>query len=109
MAKRRPTSRKATKKPARKPARKAARKAVRKSAAKRPAVRAVSPVLSLKQLRADLDLAVAGLARQVESRGPSAKLSNTQTILARWASEIDDICDSGQQEICGPTMDIPLN
>ena len=105
MSKRRPTSRKATKKPARK----AARKVVRKSAAKRPAARAVSPVLSLKQLRADLDLAVAGLARQVESRGPSAKLSNTQTILARWASEIDDICDSGEQEICGPTMDIPLN
>jgi hypothetical protein len=30
-------------------------------------------------------------------------------LLARWASDIDDICDPDEQDICGPTMDIPLN
>ena len=103
MAKRRPTSRKAAKKPA--------RKVAKKSARKKTVARAAAPsgVLSLKRLRSDLDLAVASLSRQVENRGPSAKLSNAQSMFARWAAEIDDLCDPNEQAICGPTMDIPLH
>lgn len=105
MAKRRPKSRKAVRKPTRG---KAPRKAVRRKAAVARAG-AAARVLSLKQLRADLDLAVASLSRRVVGPGqPAAKLSEAQTVLTRWASEIDDLCDPDMQELCGPTMDLPL-
>jgi hypothetical protein len=105
VTKSRPKSRKAARKPSRT---KSTRKAVRRKA---PAARAgaAARVLSLRRLRADLDLAVRSLSRRVESRGePSAKLSEAQTVLTRWASEIDNLCDPDMQELCGPTMDIPL-
>jgi hypothetical protein len=88
----------------------AAKRTSRKASAPRRATPSAGRVLDLKQLRRDLDRAVAGLSRRVERAGePSAKISEAQTLLTRWAAEIDDICDPDEQEICGPTMAIPLN
>lgn len=65
--------------------------------------------LPLKQLRQELDLAVAKLSRRVEVTGqPSAKVSRAIAVFTRWASEIDDLCDRGTGDFCGPTMD-PLS
>lgn len=88
-----------------------AKKTTRRTArSPKRAAPAPSRVLDLKRLRRELDLAVSVLSRRVEkSDGPSAKLTEAQTLLARWASDIDDICDPDEQDICGPTMDIPLN
>lgn len=94
------------------------RKGARKSASsKRPATRRKAAStreprrprksLPLKQLRADLDLAIATLSRRVEVPGaPSGKVSQAITIFTRWAADIDAICgDSAAASFCGPSMD----
>ena len=94
------------------------RKAVRKSGrSKRPttrravaSVRAAAPGprrnLPLKDLRVELDRAVAKLSRRVEVTGePSARVSQAITVFTRWAADIDEICDDPNNEFCGPTMD----
>lgn len=61
--------------------------------------------LDLKRLRRELDLAVASLSRRVEvPGGPSAKVSEAQTFLTRWAGEIDLLCDPDDQLLCGSSM-----
>ena len=94
----------------RKTARRAARPARRRKAVRpRAAAAAARPSLPLRQLRQDLDLAVAKLSRRVEVTGqPSAKVSRAITVFTRWASEIDDLCDRASGDFCGPTMD-PLS
>jgi hypothetical protein len=89
----------------------AVKRTSRKTArAARPTAAAAPTVLSLKRLRRELDLAVSALSRRVDRPGgPSAKVSAAQTVLTRWAAEIDDMCDPDEQELCGPTMDLPLN
>jgi hypothetical protein len=91
-------------------------KGTRKSAGKRK----VSPkrakpqgpaVLDLKRLRREIDMAVSALSRRVAMRAqPSADLDEAQTMLTRWASEIDNnLCADEGDGPCGPTMLIPLS
>lgn len=100
MAKR-PRSRKTT--------RRAVRTArARKGAGRRTAARAAGPRpnLPLRQLRLELDLAVAKLSRRVEETGqPSAKVARAINVFARWATEIDAMCNDASGSFCGPTMD----
>lgn len=95
----------------RKTSRSRAVKRTSRKTARAPRPTAAAPnVLSLKRLRRELDLAVSALSRRVERPGgPSAKVSEAQSILTRWAADIDDLCDPDEQELCGPTMDLPLN
>jgi hypothetical protein len=85
-----------------------AKKSARRKAAPR---RGAGPrVLNLRKLQEDLRRAVNNLSSRASlSAAASAKTSDTQARLQRWAAEIDDICTPDEQEICGPTMDIPLN
>jgi hypothetical protein len=97
----RPRSRKTTRRPAR-----ATR--ARKRAGRRTAARAEGPRrnLPLRQLRLELDLAVAKLSRRVEETGqPSAKVSSAINVFTRWATEIDAMCNDASGSFCGPTMD----
>ena len=70
--------------------------------------------LDFKMLRRDIDKAIAVIARRLVRVGqPSAKLSETQTVLTRWANDIDQIiCDPNAipgDEPCGPTMLLDLS
>ena len=60
--------------------------------------------LDLGKLRGQLKKAVDGL----ETRGDSASVAEARVRLTRWMSDIDDFCTEEMQEICGPTMAIPL-
>ncbi len=69
-------------------------------------------VLDLKRLRREIDMAVSALSRRVAMRAqPSANLDEAQTMLTRWASEIDNnLCDPNEVDgPCGPTMLILLS
>ena len=95
-----------------------ARKPVkRKAAAKKPsrkaptrALAAGAPTsLNLKVLREHIALAVGALSRKVGSTpAVEAKLDDTRRRLSQWMTDIDDICSPEEQEICGPTMDLPI-
>ena len=66
--------------------------------------------LDLRALRGDLEKAVAVLGRRTGlERAASDKVVAAQTIMTRWMTEIDEICEPEDQEICGPTMWIPLS
>lgn len=66
-------------------------------------------VLDLKALRRDIERAVAVLAsRGGGASDGSARLASTQSVMSSWVSDIDSICEPEMEEICGPTMLIPL-
>jgi hypothetical protein len=74
---------------------------------KRPSRRkkaAVARSLDLANLRGQLQRAIDGL----ETRRESASVAEARVRLSRWMSDIDDFCTEEMQEICGPTMAIPL-
>jgi hypothetical protein len=85
-----------------KPARKAARKAPRKILKPRN--------LELKKLRTEfgsaLDVLTARAGRTPEA---TAKLDDARRRISQWMTDIDDICTPELQEICGPSMAIPLS
>ena len=94
------------------------RKGARKSArAKRPASRRRAAAsrgslkprrnLPLKQLRAELDLAIQRLNRRADQPGEaSAKVSQAISVFTRWTEDIDSICGgSAALAFCGPSMD----
>ena len=95
-----------------------ARKPVkRKAAAKKPARKAPTRALgaeaptslNLKVLRQHIALAVSALSKRVGSTpAVEAKLDDTRRRLSQWMTDIDDICSPEEQEICGPTMDLPI-
>ena len=90
-----------------------ARKGVkRKSAPRRRARKAAakpSKSLNLKQLREQIALAVSALSRKVgPTRASESKLDDTRRRLSQWMTDIDDICSPEDEEICGPTMVLPL-
>ena len=89
----------------------------RKAASKKPARKAparayaaeVPTSLNLKVLREHIALAVGALSRKVGSTSAAeAKLDDTRRRLSQWMTDIDDICTPEEQEICGPTMDLPI-
>jgi len=85
----------ASKKPARKPMRALAAE--------------VPTSLNLKVLRGHIALAVSALSKRVGSTpAVEAKLDDTRRRLSQWMTDIDDICSPEEQEICGPTMDLPI-
>jgi hypothetical protein len=79
----------------------------RRSAAKaaKPAVKKIE----LKKLRKEF-AAVLGVlnARSAGSPDATAKLDDTRRRIGQWMTDIDDICTPEMQEICGPTMAIPV-
>ena len=67
--------------------------------------RAAAPrTLDLGKLKVQLQRAIDGL----ETRRDSASVAEARNRLTRWMSDIDDFCTKEMQEICGPTMAIPL-
>lgn len=80
-----------------------------KTSKARRTTRAKKDVLNLKALRRDLERAVAALGRKT-SRDPDGQraLDTAQESLTRWIAEADEFCTPEMQEICGPTMEIPL-
>jgi hypothetical protein len=85
----------------------------RKAKAKTSRVRALKPagkdVLDLKKLRRDLERAVTVLGRKT-TRDPQGQqaLDAAQERMTRWIAEADQFCTEEMQEVCGPTMAIPL-
>ena len=65
--------------------------------------------LDLKVLRQQLALALSVMSTKV-GKTPAAvsKLDDTRRRLSQWMTDIDDICTPEEEEICGPTMDLPL-
>lgn len=85
-----------------------AKKSARPSAAKGGKKRREKPGLDLKKLRKDLDLAVAGLSkRAAKEAAPPPVVMRAQELMARWSSEIDELCNAEEPELCGPTMFLP--
>ena len=108
MAKSRSKSRKGVRKPTRS---KAARRPTRAraTAAAPGGIPPPRKSIPLKQLRKELDLAVASLSRRVEiSGGPSARVSEMINIFTRWADDIDNMCEDPNGP-CGPTMEPPTS
>jgi hypothetical protein len=72
-------------------------------------VKAVKKV-ELKKLRAQFAAVLTVLASK-SSASPevSAKLDDTRRRISQWMTDIDDICTTELQEICGPDMAIPLS
>ena len=90
---------------ARKPAKRkgAPRKRARKAATK------PSKSLDLKDLRKRIALAVSVLSKKVSpAMAAESKLDDTRRRLSQWMTDIDDICSPEEEEICGPTMVIPI-
>jgi hypothetical protein len=88
-----------------KPAKKASAKAPKKRAVPVKAVRKVD----LKELRKQFGSVLAILsARQGSSPDKEARLDATRRRVSQWMTDIDDICTPEEEEICGPTMDLPL-
>ena len=94
-----------------------ARRAAKKkgTAKKRPRRAAASPLieapnsLDLKVLRKQLALALSVMSTKVgKTPAAVAKLDDTRRRLSQWMTDIDDICTPEEEEICGPTMDLPL-
>lgn len=80
----------------------------RSSSRTKKAARARS--LDLGKLKADLDRALSGLERRGAARTyESPAIAEARARLTRWMADIDDICTEEMQEICGPTMAIPLS
>jgi hypothetical protein len=98
------------------PARKAAAKAPRKAAkASKKAAKApkktpkAAQKVELKKLREQFAGVLAVLsAKSSASSDVSAKLDDTRRRISQWMTDVDDICSSEMQEICGPDMVFPL-
>jgi hypothetical protein len=77
----------------------------------KPASRSVTtgPSLNLKELRNQVALAVSALSlRRASSVAGESKLDDTRRRLSQWMTDIDEICTPEEEEICGPSMDLPL-
>ena len=78
-----------------------------------PAARSViepgAKSLNLKVLREQIALALKAMSTKVGANAAAeTHLDNTRRYLNQWMTDIDDICSPEDQEICGPTMDLPL-
>jgi hypothetical protein len=84
------------------------KKRPRRAAAARPLIEPAKS-LDLKVLRKQLALALSVMSTKV-GKTPAAvsKLDDTRRRLSQWMTDIDDICTPEEEEICGPTMDLPL-
>jgi hypothetical protein len=90
--------------------RKAPAKRSTKRAAGKRAARSVTSgqSLNLKELRKQVALAVSALSvRVAKSPAGESKLDDTRRRLSQWMTDIDDICTPEEEEICGPSMDLP--
>jgi len=87
------------------------KKKTAKRRVRKPAARGVvaGESLNLKELRARLALAVGALTKKVGSTpAAESKLDDTRRRLSQWMTDIDDICTPEEEEICGPSMDLPI-
>jgi hypothetical protein len=85
-----------------KPARKARAKA-------RKASPTAGKTVNLKKLRQEFAKVLVVLSSKVgDSPGVTAKLDDTRRRISQWMTDIDDICTPEMQDICGPSMAIPV-
>jgi hypothetical protein len=89
--------------------------APRRKSAKKAAPKPGKPVaarperIELKKLRKDFGIVLTLLSAKVgTSPEVTAKLDDTRRRISQWMSDVDDICTSDLQEICGPDMAFPL-
>ena len=77
----------------------------RKAVSARPERR----MIYLKALREDFGKVLSVLStRQALAAAPAARLDETRRRISQWMTDIDDICSSEDQEVCGPDMAFPL-
>jgi hypothetical protein len=79
----------------------------RRSAAK--AAKPAGKKIELKRLQKQFEVVLGVLnARSATSPAATAKLDDTRRRIGQWMTDIDDICTPDMQEICGPSMAIPV-
>jgi hypothetical protein len=104
VAKTRRSVKKRSAKAAKKTSKRAAPRTPRRAAVSKPPTR-----VELKKLRKQFGMVLTVLAGKVgDSPDTTAKLDDTRRRISQWMTDIDDICSSELQEICGPDMAIPL-
>lgn len=89
---------------------KAARKTVkaRKAKATKKAAKPVKKV-ELKKLREQFAAVLSALStRRSASPEVETKLDDTRRRISQWMTDVDNICSSEMQEICGPDMAFPM-
>ena len=85
------------------------KKTTRRVTAARSVIEPAAKSLNLKVLREQIALALKAMSTKVGATSATeSHLDNTRRCLNQWMTDIDDICSPEDQEICGPTMDLPL-
>lgn len=71
--------------------------------------KSTAKTIELKKLRQEFEAVLRVLNGRI-GRSPDAtvKLDDTRRRIGQWMTDIDDICTPEMQEICGPSMAIPV-
>ena len=85
------------------------KKAPRRATAARSVIEPAAKSLNLKVLRQQISLALSVMSTKVgTSPAAESHLDTTRRCLSQWMTDIDDICTPEDQDVCGPTMDLPF-